>query len=210
MKKIRTRFSKGFTLVEMIVVVAIIGVLAAILIPTMIGYVVKSRVTTANSTAAEMRKNIDYFLVEADFSGYGMYRNEDAYCEPTISISGGTWNISIAGNLSQVFRSNGAYQWTGSGSGRFNMSKNSVSADALLAISLANLFPEIQDGYVTFRIESGKCTVLYYTPDVTNAISTMPQFEEGGWSVDNYDWDYFNDGVTIDGYIVGTSPELRM
>ena len=50
---------KGFTLVELIIVIAIIAILAAILIPTMMGYVRKSRITSSDSTAASVQQAVD-------------------------------------------------------------------------------------------------------------------------------------------------------
>lgn len=82
---------KGFTLIELIVVIAIIGVLAAILVPAMLGWVKKSKIQAANADAKTIITNINAGLEEMDEEG-------------ETPVTGGKWydNGKIAASLANA------------------------------------------------------------------------------------------------------------
>ncbi|MGM9521959.1 MAG: prepilin-type N-terminal cleavage/methylation domain-containing protein [Oscillospiraceae bacterium] len=64
LKKIR-KSNKGFTLVELIIVIAIIAVLTAVLAPQYIKYVNQSRIAADDNTAATLLNEVQVAMVDA-------------------------------------------------------------------------------------------------------------------------------------------------
>lgn len=215
----KLKAKKGFTLVELIVVIAIIGVLAAILVPTMLGYVTSSRVTSADTTASKIEDSIDTFLTTADTAGYGMLQSTSA----TALITGecdstGTWTITCSTTGS--FKTGSTISWAGSGSGSANQTKVGITdAEQLLAVEIANLFPDVTNCCFEAGLIAGDCAAVWYTADsatvasvtdLTGGSQLSAATAGGNWAVDVFAWDQTTAGVSADGFIVGTSPKLAL
>jgi type IV pilus assembly protein PilA len=76
--RIQKQAQKGFTLIELMIVVAIVGILAAVALPAYQSYTAKSQVATAVSEVSAVKVNVDAKLAEGITGDYIMTAETDA------------------------------------------------------------------------------------------------------------------------------------
>lgn len=209
----------GFTMVELIVVVAILGVLAAILIPTLLGITIRATVGSANTTASELKKQIGYFLTmtDADHKNY-MLMSDGCREAFTFTVKDGNWHIDAAQNPSAF--SPDTVTWGNAATvTQATNTVNSQYGEELLGMYLRDVFPTISSGVIRANCIKGVCVSVWYTPDTTDIsdINDVPQFgttvawvDENGDEITKYRWDGTTAGISADGYTIGTAPMLDL
>ena len=160
---------KGFTLVELVVVIAIIGVLAAILIPTMIGVVQDANITSANSAASQVRTQVTTFLTNADSLQKESLNGPATVTMYAFKVTGGDWAQPSGATTPPNFGSGSKVQWDG---------KTPADPNTSFIDYMEENLRDLKDAYVEIYLEKGACTGVALRQ---GSLQTATGIQVGDW-----------------------------
>lgn len=191
---------KGFTLIELVVVVAIIGVLAGLLVPTMIDAVTNSRIASAQQTAKVIRDRSAEFFTKMDTQ---MHTHVGEVQKVVITVDNGTWSMTGGSAADWV---DGVNHWN-TLPGVSNPGNDPRQNTELLS-SLAVSAQSIGTAYIEMYVEYAHVVGVTVIEGASAPAGTMPAAQDFTDRTFSYGSD--RAGRMQDGTIIGTSPILAL
>lgn len=197
----KTAKKHGFTLVEMVVVMTIIGVLAAILVPTLIGAVMDSRITSGNQTAKSVKDRANEFftMMSADNTGY-----TGGTKTVKLRVENGKWTLNGAGGASDW--QDGVNHW--SSVEYVKPPDNAPNKDTEFLSYIADSLSGMGTSYIDIHIESGFVIGVAVVMDSAEAASEMPSADN--FKSGKFGFDGSGKAGVENGTVVGTCPVLTL
>ena len=192
---------KGFTLIELVVVVAIIGVLAGLLVPTMFDAVTNSRIASAQQTAKVIRDRSAEFFTKMDTQ---MHTHGGEVQKVVITVDNGTW--SMTGGL--------AADWV-DGVNHWNTLPgvsdpgNDPRQNTELLSSLAVSAQSIGTAYIEMYVEYAHVVGVSVIEGASAPAGTMPAAQDFADRTFGYGGGD-RAGRMQDGTVIGTAPILSL
>lgn len=192
---------KGFTLIELVVVVAIIGVLAGLLVPTMFDAVTNSRIASAQQTAKVIRDRSAEFFTKMDTQ---MHTHVGEVQKVVITVDNGTWSMTGGSAADWV---DGVNHWNTLPG--VSDPGNDPRQNTELLSSLAVSAQSIGTAYIEMYVEYAHVVGVTVIEGASAPAGTMPAAQDFADRTFGYGGGN-RAGRMQDGTIIGTAPILSL
>lgn len=190
---------KGFTLIELVVVVAIIGVLAGLLVPTMLDAVTNSRIASAQQTAKVIRDRSAEFFTKMDTQ---MHTHVGEVQKVVITVDNGTWSMTGGSAADWV---DGVNHWNTLPG--VSDPGNDLRQNTELLSSLAVSAQSIGTAYIEMYVEYAHVVGVTVIEGASAPAGTMPAAQDFADRTFGYGGGD-RAGRMQDGTVIGTAPIL--
>ncbi|HBM30496.1 MAG TPA: hypothetical protein DD784_00780 [Ruminococcaceae bacterium] len=192
---------KGFTLIELVVVVAIIGVLAGLLVPTMFDAVTNSRIASAQQTAKVIRDRSAEFFTKMDTQ---MHTHVGEVQKVVITVDNGTWSMTGGSAADWV---DGVNHWNTLPG--VSDPGNDPRQNTELLSSLAVSAQSIGTAYIEMYVEYAHVVGVTVIEGASAPAGTMPAAQDFADRTFGYGGGD-RAGRMQDGTVIGTAPILSL